>query len=187
MRIETTSIPDLVIVHLDAHGDARGFFLESWRDEWASLLNLPGPFIQDNHARSESRGVLRGLHLQTPPHAQSKLIWATRGAIYDVGVDLRVGSPTYGKWHGVILSEQNRLRFFLPRGFAHGYMTLERGTEVNYKVDAYYRPDHEAGLRFDDPDLAIPWPDHPPILSGKDEILPFMKAFKSPFMYQKKQ
>lgn len=187
MKIETTPIPDLVVVHLDVHKDARGFFLESWREEWGARLGLDGPLIQDNHARSEKKGVLRGLHLQFPPYAQSKLLWASRGAIYDVGVDLRTGSPTYGKWHGLVLSEENKLRFFVPKGFAHGYITLEPGTEVNYKVDAYYRPDHEGGIRFDDPDLSIPWPDIQPVLSDKDRELPFMKAFKSPYEYRKKQ
>lgn len=183
MQIEYTEIPDLCVLKPAVHSDDRGFFVESWREEWGSELGLSGPFIQDNHARSEQVGVLRGLHYQVPPHAQSKLIWATRGAIYDVAVDIRRGSPTYGAWHGLILSEANKLRFFVPRGFAHGYMTLEPGTEVNYKVDAYYSPAHEGGVRYDDPALGIPWPGSDPVLSLKDTILPFLHSIDSPFVY----
>ncbi len=184
MQIAPTNIPDLVILQLQVHADARGFFMETWRAEWETQLKLPQPFIQDNHARSEDRGVLRGLHFQKPPYAQSKLIWATQGAIYDVAVDLRKGSPRYGAWHGLVLSAENKLRFFVPRGFAHGYITLEPGSEVHYKVDNYYQPSQEGGIRFDDPDLAIPWPDIVPQLSAKDKELPFIKSFDSPFIYQ---
>lgn len=184
MRIEHIDIPGLCILEPVVHGDARGFFMETWRAEWAAELGLPGPFVQDNHARSEQAGILRGLHFQAPPAAQSKLIWASRGAIYDVAVDIRRGSPFYGAWRGVVLSEENKLRFFVPKGFAHGYMTLEPGTEVNYKVDAYYSPSHEGGIRYDDPDLAIPWPVSGPELSSKDKTLPFIKSLDSPFLYR---
>ena len=181
MQVIPTGISGLVVVSLDVHKDHRGFFAEVWREEWAQAIQLDNTFIQDNHARSEQKGVLRGLHFQKPPHAQAKLIWTTRGAVYDVAVDLRVGSPTYGKWHGLVLSEENMLRFFVPKGFAHGYMTLEPGTEVHYKVNSYYRPDHDAGIRWDDPSLAIPWPCITPILSEKDALLPFLKDISSPF------
>lgn len=183
MLIEHTDISGLYILKPVVHGDARGFFMESWRDEWGDGIGLPSPFIQDNHARSEQAGVLRGLHFQAPPQAQSKMIWATRGAIYDVAVDIRRGSPTYGAWHGLILSEDNKLRFFIPQGFAHGYKTLEPGTEVNYKVDAYYSPEHEGGIRYDDPELGIPWPGAEPVLSPKDMTLPFLHTLDSPFTY----
>ena len=158
--------------------------METWREEWGAELGLSGPCIQDNHARSEQAGVLRGLHFQAPPQAQSKLVWASRGAIYDVAVDIRRGSPTFGKWQGIILSEENKLRFFVPRGFAHGYLTLEPGTEVHYKVDAYYSPEHEGGIRYNDPGLGIPWPLEGVILSEKDNILPLLGSFDSPFVYQ---
>jgi dTDP-4-dehydrorhamnose 3,5-epimerase len=184
MRIEPTPIPDLVILHLNTHEDARGFFVETWRAEWGREIGLPEPFVQDNHARSEDKGVLRGLHFQKDPHAQSKLIWASRGAIYDVAVDVRKRSPTYGRWHGLVLSEANKLRFFVPRGFAHGYLTLTPGAEVHYKVDNYYNAASEGGLRFDDPDLAIAWPTPPLVLSDKDRQLPLMRAFDSPFTYR---
>lgn len=184
MRIESVDIPGLYVLSPAVHGDSRGFFMETWRDEWGPQLGLSGPFIQDNLARSEQAGVLRGLHFQSPPKAQSKLIWASRGAIYDVAVDIRRGSPTYGKWFGIVLSEENRLRLFVPRGFAHGYMTLEPGTEANYKVDSYYSPQHEGGIRFDDPDVGVSWPSGIPSLSSKDMELPFIKTLESPFAYR---
>lgn len=187
MQLIPTDIPDLFAVELKAHRDNRGFFVETWREEWAKKLKLRHPFVQDNHARSEEKGVLRGLHFQVPPHEQSKLVWVTRGAAFDVAVDLRKGSPTYGKWHSILLSEDNMLRFFIPPGFAHGYMTLEPETEFHYKVDAYYAPGHEGGIRFDDPALAIPWPGIAPLLSEKDRLLPLMNALDSPFEYRKKR
>lgn len=185
MRIIPTEIPDLVVLELPVHTDARGFFMESWRADWSKTLRLDRPFIQDNMARSEGKGVVRGLHFQAPPHAQSKLVWVGRGAVYDVAVDVRVGSPTWGRWHGQVLSEENRLRFFVPPGFAHGYMTLEPGVEVLYKVDNYYAPGHEGGLRHDDPALGIPWPGLAPVLSEKDRALPLLSALDSPFTYKK--
>jgi len=187
MRLIPTEIPDLFTVELKAHRDSRGFFVETWREEWSKKLRLTGQFIQDNHARSEEKGVLRGLHFQRPPCGQAKLVWVTRGAAFDVAVDLRKGSPTYGKWQSILLTEENMLRFFIPSGFAHGYMTLEPGTEFNYKVNAYYAPDHEGGIRYDDPSLAIPWPGIPPVLSEKDRLLPLINALDSPFEYRKKQ
>ena len=187
MQIIPTEIPDLLVLEPKVHRDHRGFFMESWREEWSKLLKLPQPFIQDNHARSEQKGVLRGLHFQLPPYTQSKLVWVTKGAVYDVAVDLRVGSPSYGKWHGLVLSAENALRFFVPQGFAHGYMTLESGTEFQYKVDAYYQPSHEQGILWSDPALGIPWPAIPPVLSEKDMILPLLAALESPFTYRKKQ
>jgi dTDP-4-dehydrorhamnose 3,5-epimerase len=130
---------------------------------------------------------LRGLHFQAPPAAQAKLVWATSGAIFDVAVDIRKGSPTYGQWHGLVLSRSNRLRFFVPEGFAHGYMTLEPDTEVQYKVNAYYSPEHEGGLRFDDPALAVAWPGLKSVMADRDRAYPLMEAFQSPFEYRKKR
>jgi len=130
---------------------------------------------------------LRGLHFQLPPHTQSKLVWVTRGAVYDVAVDLRKDSPSYGQWHGLVLSEENMLRFFIPHGFAHGYMVLEADTEFHYKVDAYYAPQSEGGILWNDPALAIAWPALSPVLSPKDKLLPLMSSFETPFTYRKKQ
>lgn len=187
MRIQATAIPDLYLAEINAHKDSRGFFTETWRDTWAAKLHFKGAFVQDNHARSEKAGVLRGLHFQAPPAAQAKLVWVTRGAVYDVAVDIRKNSPTYGQWHGVVLSEANMLRFFVPEGFAHGYLTLEAGTEVQYKVSTYYSAEHEGGIRYDDPQLNIAWPDFRLILSDKDKSLPLIKDFASPFSYRNKQ
>lgn len=187
MEIMATEIPDLIAIKLNSHKDERGFFVETWREEWAKKLKLERPFIQDNHAMSAEKGVLRGLHFQAPPAAQSKLVWVTRGAVFDVAVDIRKGSPTYGQWHGLVLSEENMLRFFIPAGFAHGYMVLEPGTEFHYKVDAYYAPQSEGGLLWNDPTLGIAWPALTPALSAKDKILPLIASFESPFTYRKKQ
>lgn len=187
MQVAETSIPGLVLLTPKAHRDHRGFFVETWRDEWQPLVESAGAFVQDNHAMSVDKGVVRGLHFQAPPYAQSKLIWVSRGAVYDVAVDIRKGSPTYGKWEGRLLSAENFLRFFIPRGFAHGYMTLEPDTEVNYKVDSYYNAPAEGGLFWNDPALSIPWPDIAPILSDKDKELPLLQALESPFIYRNKQ
>ena len=186
MEVCHTPIPGLVTLKLDPHGDGRGFFLETWRDEWGKKLKLERPFIQDNYAKSSQRGVLRGLHFQKPPHAQAKLVWVTHGAVFDVAVDLREGSPTYGQWHGLVLSEENMLRFFLPAGFAHGYMALEPGTEFHYKADAYYAPQSEGGIRWNDPALAVAWPALDPVLSAKDRELPLMASLEPAFKYRKK-
>lgn len=181
MLIVRSKIQGLTIFRPTVHQDNRGFFLEGFR--LASLQHIIGPvnFIQDNHARSEQAGVLRGLHFQTPPYSQSKYIWVSSGSVFDVAVDLRVGSPTYGRWEAFILSASNFLRLFVPKGFAHGYMTLEPGTEVQYKVDAYYAPKNDAGIIWNDPDLNIKWPDIEPVLSEKDKTHPRLKDLDSPF------
>ena len=183
MRSIETGIPNLLLLEPKRNKDHRGFFMETWREEWLGLLGLTHSFIQDNHARSETPGVLRGLHFQRPPQDQGKLVWVIRGAVFDVAVDLRNGSPTYSKSFSRILSAENTLRLFIPRGFAHGYMTLEPGTEFCYKVDAYYAPAAEGGLRWNDPDLNIPWPNAEPILSDKDRELPLLRDLASPFSY----
>ncbi len=161
--------------------DERGFFIESYRSATLEKIAPKMVFIQDNHARSEQRGVLRGLHYQKPPAAQAKFVWVTRGSIFDVVVDLRKDSPTFGKWEAFSLSAGNFLRLLVPRGFAHGYMTLEPGTEVQYKVDAYYAPETEGGVAWNDPELGIPWPDIEPIMSDKDKRQPCLRDIESPF------
>ncbi len=183
MNITETRLPGLLLFTPAVHRDHRGFFAETWREEWRQPLGLVRPFIQDNHARSEEKGVLRGLHFQTQPTSQTKLVWVTRGAVFDVAVDLRVGSPTYGQWESAVLTPENATRFLVPQGFAHGYMTLEAGTEFHYKVDNYYSPSHEGGIRWNDPTLAIPWPDIAPVLSEKDMELPLFEGFVSPFVF----
>lgn len=187
MQIIETGIPGLLRLEPRVFRDERGFFLETYRRDLFAALGVPAGFVQDNHARSEQPGVLRGLHFQLPPATQAKLVWVTRGSVFDVAVDLRAGSPTYGKWYGCELSERNFARLFVPRGFAHGYMTLEPGTEFQYKVDAYYSPERDAGIAWDDPDLGITWPDIAPalpILSDKDRRLPRLRDFQSPFTFE---
>jgi dTDP-4-dehydrorhamnose 3,5-epimerase len=174
MQIRETGLPGLRILSPEVHKDRRGFFLESFREEFFQRLAEPIHFIQDNHARSEEAGVLRGLHYQAPPAAQTKLVWVGRGAAFDAVVDLRPSSPTYGKSFSLVLTSDNFLRLLIPKGFAHGYMTLEPGTEFHYKVDCYYSPENEGGLRWNDPALAIDWPKREPVMTERDKVWPLL-------------
>ena len=143
-------------------------------------------FVQDNHSVSTEVGTLRGLHFQAPPHAQAKLVRCGRGAIFDVAVDIRRGSPTYGKWVGDVLSEGNGKQLFIPKGFAHGFVTLEPHSEIVYKCSDYYAPETEGALRWDDPDIGIEWPlTGEPVLSEKDAVAPFLAGFESPFAFER--
>ncbi|WP_427791032.1 dTDP-4-dehydrorhamnose 3,5-epimerase [Brevundimonas diminuta] len=166
------------------YGDDRGWFSETWSRARFAAAGIDCDFVQDNHSRSEARGVVRGLHFQHPPHAQAKLVRCLRGAILDVAVDLRVGSPDFGRFHAVELTADSGDQLFVPPSFAHGFVTLQPGTEVAYKVSAPYAPDHEAGLAWDDPDLAIPWPVTPgeAVLADRDRVWPRLKDLESPFM-----
>ena len=157
------------------HADSRGQFVESFqKDVFAKQTGISIDFIQDNEVVSQ-QGVVRGLHLQNDPHEQAKLIRVVLGKIYDVAVDLRTNSSTYGEWFGVALSAENHTQLFLPKGFAHGYSVLSERAIVQYKVDSAYNPQAEIGIRFDDPDLGIDWQVDNPILSEKDQNLPFLK------------
>jgi dTDP-4-dehydrorhamnose 3,5-epimerase len=138
--------------------DDRGFVSETFAERTFSALGLCGPFVQENHAMSVAAGVVRGLHFQAPPHAQDKLVRVVRGSVLDVAVDIRHGSPTFGRHVSALLSAENWLQMWVPRGFAHGYCTLEPNTEVLYKVTDYFAPECDRGLRWDDPQLAIAWP-----------------------------
>lgn len=166
-------------------GDDRGWFSESWSARASEHLGLPEAFVQDNHSLSRPAWVLRGLHFQIPPHAQAKLVRCVRGRIWDVAVDIRAGSPTFGKWVGAELSADNGSQLFVPVGFAHGFLTLEPDTEVEYKVTDFYSPECDGGLIWDDPDLTVGWPlaGASPILSTKDAVLPRLADFQSPFVY----
>lgn len=168
MNIIRTSIPDLVILEPRVFGDERGFFMESFNAaQFAEATGFSGAFVQDNHSRSR-RGVLRGLHYQIA-HAQGKLVRVTAGEVYDVAVDIRRGSPTFGRWEGVLLSAANHRQFWVPPGFAHGFVVLSDSADFLYKTTDYYAPQHERAIRWDDLDLAIPWPlDEPPTISAKD-------------------
>ena len=183
MEVSQTGIPCLVVIKPKVFGDHRGFFLETYSREAYALAGLNYEFVQDNHARSGPRGVLRGMHFQLPPATQAKLVWVTQGAVYDVVVDLRAGSPTYKKWYGIELSAENFLRLMVPRGFAHGYVTLTEGAEFMYKVDAPYAPDQDAGIAWDDPEIGIAWPVTDPVLSAKDAAQPRLAAIGTPFTF----
>ena len=156
MKIVETSIPDLVVIEPQVFGDDRGFFLESWSEPKFSVLGLDLTFVQDNHSRS-AKGVLRGLHFQNP-NPQGKLVRVTAGRVWDVAVDLRRSSPTFGKWEGVELSAANKRMFWVPPGFAHGFLSLEDGTDFLYKCTATYEPANEHSLLWNDPALGIDWP-----------------------------
>jgi dTDP-4-dehydrorhamnose 3,5-epimerase len=174
MDILALSIPDVLIVTPRKHGDARGFFSEIFREDRAAQFGEGLRFVQDNHAYSAERGVLRGLHYQTPPRAQGKLVRCARGAILDVAVDIRNGSPTYGQHVTAEISAANWRQIWVPPGFAHGYVTLEPDTEVLYKVTDYYAPECDRGVAWDDPALGIDWGMDPAelILSPKDRNHP---------------
>ncbi len=180
--IETCHIQGLLIISPTKHSDGRGFFCETYNKKALEAAGFERTFVQDNQSLSHQAAVLRGLHFQKPPHAQDKLVRVLRGAIFDVAVDLRRGSPTYGQHFSIELSADNWKQLLVPTGFAHGFCTLEPDTEVAYKVSDYYAPDHESGLRWDDPDLAIEWPlAGARILSNRDRHLALFKEFDSPF------
>ncbi|MFP4168277.1 MAG: dTDP-4-dehydrorhamnose 3,5-epimerase [Desulfonatronovibrionaceae bacterium] len=183
MHIEKTDFPGLVVITPQVFEDERGFFTEFYNRREFERAGIKAVFVQDNHALSRRKGVLRGLHLQIPPAAQAKLVRVTQGSVYDVVVDLRAGSPTRGKWFGTVLSASNFRQMFIPEGFAHGYQVLEKDTEFMYKVSAFYSPEYERGIYFADPDLGIDWPLTDPILSGKDKGLPTYHEFNSPFAW----
>lgn len=168
MEFKELGIKGLFEIILKPHIDERGFFMRTFDFDEFSNHGLYRDWVQENHSHSERKGIIRGLHFQVEPFSETKLVRCIRGEIYDVAVDLRKGSETFGKWHGVILSETNKKMFFIPRGFAHGFCTLSEISEVLYKVDNYYSPEHERGLIWNDPDLNIDWPVYDPILSAKD-------------------
>lgn len=168
------------------HGDARGWFTEIYNRDAFSRLEIHSLFVQDNHSLSAPVFTLRGLHFQTPPRGQNKLVRCIRGRIFDVAVDVRKGSPTYGQWVGAELSAENGHQLYVPIGFAHGFLTLETNCEVTYKCSDTYAPDHDGGIRWDDPAIGIDWPLPPgtiPELSPKDKQLPLLADFTSPFPY----
>jgi len=181
MHIQKTDFPGLLIITPRVFQDERGFFTEFYNRKNFEQAGIYLDFVQDNHALSKRKGVLRGLHLQVPPKAQAKLVRVTRGAVFDVVVDLRKGSPSKGKWFGVTLSAENFRQMLIPSGFAHGYQVLEPDTEFMYKVSEFYSPEHELGIYYADPSLEIDWPLSAPILSEKDKNLPGYIDFDSPF------
>lgn len=189
LRITKTNLKDVVIIEPEVFGDHRGYFTESYSQEDFNAVGLEYKFVQDNHSLSVEAGVLRGLHFQKGEAAQTKLIRVITGAVLDVIVDIRKGSSTYGKWEGFILSEINHRQLLVPKGFAHGFVTLTPNVNFFYKCDNYYNADADAGIAFDDPDLAIDWSiaKEQAILSEKDKHHPTLKEFEAenPFVYGK--
>jgi len=184
-EVRSLELDEVKLVTPRRFGDARGWFSETWNAaDWAAV-GVDCKWVQDNHSYSRDVGVLRGLHFQCPPFAQAKLVRALKGRIFDVAVDIRAGSPTYGRWAAATLTGDGGEQLFVPRGFAHGFCTLAPDTEVAYKVDGPYASDHDAGLAWDDPDLAIEWPlDGAPLLSDKDGCQPSFADFRSPFSFE---
>lgn len=179
VKVKKLSIDDVIVFEPRVFGDDRGFFLESFNHKvFEEVVGHATSFVQDNHSKS-IKSVLRGLHYQLPPKAQGKLVRVVSGEIFDVAVDIRKNSPTYGKWVGEILSAENCKQLWIPEGFAHGFMTLSSSAEVLYKTTDYYSPSHERSIRWDDPDLKIDWKfdftELTPFLSGKDKESPFLK------------
>lgn len=183
----TTSIPDLYIIDCKVFGDQRGYFMETYSKEDFHHAGLTMEFVQDNESKS-NKGVLRGMHFQTK-HTQGKLVRVVKGEVYDVAVDLREGSPTFGKWEGVLITEENKRQFYIPEGFAHGFLVLSDEAIFTYKCTDYYAPDYDSGIHWKDPDIGIDWPFDQIddlILSGKDDVQQSLRQFKArenPFKY----
>ena len=174
----------LLLVKPARHNDARGFFAEIYNRRKYRELGIDVEFVQDNHSSSRQVGTLRGLHFQAPPHAQAKLVRCGRGSIFDVAVDIRRGSPTYGHWEGYNLTAESGQQLYIPVGFAHGFVTLKPNSEIVYKCSDYYAPETEGAILWSDPDINIDWPtDDDPILSEKDAVAPLLANFESPFFF----
>lgn len=185
MQIEETGLEGVKILTPNRFGDARGFFSESWNRMRMAEAGLDYDFVQDNHSVSAAVGTLRGLHYQSPPHAQAKLVRCGRGALFDVAVDVRLGSPTYLKWVGVDLTAENGKQILIPAGCLHGFVTRVADTEIVYKCTDYYAPDCDGAVRWDDPDLGIDWGlTAAPILSDKDTKAPRLSELDNPFTYE---
>lgn len=187
LKVTATNLTDVKIIEPAVFGDHRGFFTESYSAEDFQAAGITHEFVQDNHSLSTQAGVLRGLHFQKGEAAQTKLIRVVSGAVLDVIVDIRKGSPTYGQWEGYILSEHNHRQLLVPKGYAHGFMTLTDNVNFLYKCDGYYNAQADGGIAFNDPDLAIDWPIDltKAILSEKDQHHPTLKEFEAenPFVY----
>ena len=180
MKVETTPLDGVLILTPRRHGDDRGYFSESWNRKTLTEADVHLPeFVQDNHSMSRTVGTLRGLHYQSPPMAQGKLVRCGRGALYDVAVDARRGSPTYGQWFGETLTEENGKQLWIPAGFLHGFVTIQPDTEVIYKCTAHYSPENDGGVRWDT--VGIDWGVENPVLSEKDAKAPAFVDWESPF------
>ncbi|SNR72633.1 dTDP-4-dehydrorhamnose 3,5-epimerase [Puniceibacterium sediminis] len=183
MQIEQTALSGVVILTPARHGDARGFFSESWNAQRMADAGLDYTFVQDNHSLSAQVGTVRGLHFQAPPHAQAKLVRCGRGALFDVAVDIRRGSPTYGQWVGAELTFENGCQLLVPAGFLHGFITRQPDTEIIYKCTDYYAPDCDGAVRWDS--CGVDWGfDGTPLLSDKDAKAPALADFDTPFVWE---
>ena len=183
MQIDQTTLPDVLVLTPARFGDARGWFSETFNATRFAQAGLTMDWVQDNHSMSGAVGTLRGLHFQRAPHAQDKLVRCTRGAIFDVAVDVRKGSPTYCKWVGVDLTPENGKQLLVPRGFLHGFVTRVADTEVQYKCSDVYAPDCDGGIRWNDPSIGVDWGVSDPVLSAKDQVAPFLDGWDSPFVW----
>jgi dTDP-4-dehydrorhamnose 3,5-epimerase len=185
VKITKTALSGVLLLEPARFGDARGFFSESWNRKTLSEHGVEFDFVQDNHSMSAAVNTVRGLHFQSPPHAQDKLVRCGQGALFDVAVDIRNGSPTFGQWVGYELTAENGLQLLVPAGFLHGFATLLPDTEVIYKCTDYYAPECDGAVRFDDPDLGIDWRiKGDAVLSDKDAKAPLLADFDSPFVYE---
>lgn len=186
MQIETTKLSGVLILTPRRFGDARGWFSEVWNRDTLAKHGIDYEFVQDNHSYSAAVGTVRGLHFQSPPHAQAKLVRCGRGRVFDVAVDIRLGSPTYGQWVGEELSAENGKQLLIPAGFLHGFATRAPDSELLYKCSDVYAPDCDGAVRFDDPDIGIDWgvDSATATLSEKDARAPLLRNFQSPFRYE---
>lgn len=177
MLIKEGKIRGVSEIQLEPHEDERGFFMRVYDDKIFKKHAIHRNWVQENHSLSVEKGIIRGMHFQFPPHTETKLVRVINGEIYDVFIDLRAASPTFGQWDSIMLSADNKKMIYIPRGFAHGFCTLTKNCEVVYKVDNYYASDSEGSIRWDDPDLGIDWPVNKPILSEKDSKAKRFKKF----------
>ncbi len=184
MEISAAALDGVLILTPKVFEDSRGWFMETYSQKQITPFGVDSVFVQENHSFSAKKGTLRGLHFQTNPHAQSKLVRCTRGRILDVAVDLRRGSPSFCKWISLELSAENKRQLFIPKGFAHGFVTLADNTEVQYQVDDYYDPGCDRSIRYDDPDFQIQWPVSQPFLSEKDRNAPRFADSDTNFAYE---
>ena len=183
MVVEETGLPGLLLITPNRFGDDRGFFSESWNKRSLAAHGIDLEFVQDNHSLSARKGTVRGLHFQAPPHGQAKLVRCGRGRLYDVAVDVRRGSPAYGKWFGTELSFENGRQMLVPVGFLHGFMTLEADCEIIYKCSDYYSPESDGAVRWDSCGIEWPLAGTKPFLSEKDAAAATLAEFETPFEY----
>lgn len=188
MHLEPTALPGVVVLTPARFRDPRGFFSETWNKARMLEFGLDCEFVQDNLSFSATEGTLRGLHMQKPPSAQAKLVRCGRGVLFDVAVDIRVGSPTYGKWVGIELSAENGKQMLIPKGFLHGFVTRTPDTEIIYKCSAFYDPACDCSVRYDDPDIGIDWGlTTEPVLSDKDRTAPSLSKIEACFFFEAAQ